>query len=128
MEGVRARFADGVHDPAGGPSVFGRKAAGQDRKLLNGVHTEYHADYVSGGGIRVIHHADAINAVVIECRPAARNGVLASEATVAARGGVVTHLGLDLVHAGLKRGQLGPVPPVQGQFAHRLGLHFAAER
>src|SRR6202043_3203598 len=93
MESVGARLGDGVNDSSGSFTVLRRKASRQDRKLLNGVHTQGGADHVARPAVSVVIDADTIQPVIVVCRPLAGNGELRTEAAVSAGRGGIVHLG-----------------------------------
>src|SRR5260370_25048014 len=64
MEGVRARLGDGAHDSSGDLPVFGRKAAGENGELANGVHTEGGPAHVAGPAVCLIVHANTVQTLV----------------------------------------------------------------
>ena len=128
VELVRAGPADRVHNAARSASVFGRESARQDLEFLNGVHPQYEADNISGRRHGVVVYSDSIDAVIVERRALTRNRHLATESAVAASGSRKRHLRLDLLHAGLQGGQLGPVASIQRQFADGLGFNLSRNR
>src|SRR5260370_1274160 len=128
MEGVRARLGDGVHDSSGGLPVFGRKAAGENGELANGVHTEGGPDHVAGPAVGVIVHANTLPTVVVVGGPLAGDGEFRSETTIAARGLSIVHLGFDQVDARVKSSKRSPVAAVQGQLEYRVRFDLSSQR
>ena len=127
MEGVRAGLGDRVYDSAGGLPILGREPAGQNRELLNGVHTQGSADHVARAAVGVIVDANTVQPVVVVCGPLAGDGEFRSEAAVTARGLSIVHLGFDQVYARVKSSKRSPVAAVQGQIEYRLRFDLSSQ-
>ena len=65
MELVRSRARNGIDHSAGGLPVLGRIVAGQDGKLLNGVHAQVPAQHAARPAVGIVVDADAVQAIVI---------------------------------------------------------------
>src|SRR5262249_42225074 len=127
MERVGPRLADGVDNPAGGPSIFGRVVAGDHGEFLNRIHAQADSDHAARA-VGVIVDAEPVDPVVVLRGPASRDGHLKSKAPVPADRAVLEgHLGFDRLDAGGKSGQRRPVAAVQGQLAHGRGLDRIAD-
>src|SRR5262249_53658058 len=107
-------LADGVDDPAGGPSVLGRVVAGDHGEFLNRIHAEGDPDHAAGT-VGVIGDAEPVEPVVVLCGPASGDAELRPKPAVPAKRAALEgqlDFSIEARNAGGKRGKRRPVAAV----------------